>query len=209
MARSLAVSVLVWEDGGQEDQALAALLLEAIVASGQTHRAVGERFGATVADLVIACRPFVPPPLIRDQPLPGPLWVQACRSRLQALPGQPVSVLRVITAQLAQEAWETWQICRRDAALWSQQPAGMDGAAWYWLRLHQQLRLALPGSLAMERLAGVLQRLLASPLYADRIPVGMAPSVWAASFDDRCLRAAPLPDLPLPEPAGPRAAVRQ
>lgn len=208
VARSLAVSVLVWEDGGHEEQAMAALLLEAIVASGQSHRAVGERFGETVADLVVACRPFVPPPQIPEAPLSGPLWVQACRSRLRALPGQPAAALRVITAQLAQEARETWQICRRNASLWSQQPGGMEGAAWYWLRLHQQLRHAVPGSLAIERLAGVLQRLLASPLYGERIPVGMAPSVWAARYDDRCLLTEPLPDLPLPEPAAPRAVSR-
>lgn len=204
IARSMAVSVLVWSDGGDENQAIAALLLEAIAASAQTHRAIGERFGETVADLVVACRPFAPEPGACPDSLSGPFWVRASRARLQAIQGQPVAILRVITAQLAQEAWECWQACRRNTALWAHRPGGLEGTAWYWLRLHQLLRHSLPESLAIERLAEVLKRLLASPLYADLIPSGLAPSVWAARYDDRCLLAETLPDRPPQETARPR-----
>lgn len=200
IARALAVSVLVWEDGGDEDLAIAALLPEAIGAGGQCHRAVGERFGERVADLAVACRPFAQPLLAASEPPSPQLWVQACRSRLLALRGQAVPPLRVITAQLAQEARETWQVCLHRPMLWDQLPAGLEGAAWYWLRLHQLLCRAVPGSPAIERLAAVLQSLLNSPLYGERVPAGLAPTVWAARFDDRCLRMEPWPDLAPPAP---------
>ena len=200
------MSVLVWEDGGDEELAIAALLLEATAAAGESHRSIGERFGERVADLVLACRSFVSLAAAEAAIPAAPDWVETCRAKLQTLPGQPLAVLRLITAQVAQEAWEVWQCCRRNRTLWEQQPGGLEGAAWYWLRLHQLLRHGVPGSLAIERLAGVLQRLLASPLYGERIPVGLAPSVWAARYDDRCLLTEPLPDLPLPPPAARRSA---
>jgi hypothetical protein len=47
----------------------------------------------------------------------------------------------------------------------------------------------------------VLQRLLNSPAYTERVPAGLTPAVWVARFDDRCLLAEALPDLPLRQPA--------
>jgi hypothetical protein len=194
IARSLAVSVLIWEDGGSEEQAIAGLLLDAMTATAQTHRAIGERFGESVADLVIACRPFFAGAPPAEAPRTGPAWVEERRSRLRGLAGQSRAVLLVITAQLALEARECWLACRGNPALWAHQPGGVEGAAWFWLRLHQQVRHALPGSLAIERLAEVLHQVLASSFYRDLIPSGLAPSVWAARYDDRCLHAEPLQD---------------
>jgi hypothetical protein len=206
IARSMAVSVLIWEDGGTEEQAIAGLLLDAITTTAQTHRAIGERFGETVADLVIACRPFLAGAPPADAPLSGPVWVKERRSRLQALAGQSRAVLLVITAQLAHEARECWLACRGNPALWARQPGGVEGAAWFWLRLHQQVRHALPGSLAIERLAEVLHQVLASSVYGELIPAGLAASVWAARYDDRCLHAEPIPDGSVWEQARPCAA---
>lgn len=194
IARSLAVSVLIWEDGGTEEQAIAGLLLEAITATAQTHRSIGERFGEEVADLVIACRRLLVEPSALGASLAGPGWVRERRSRLQALVGQSRAALLVVTAQLAQEARECWLACRADPALWALQPAGVEGAAWFWLRLLQQVRHQLPGSLVIERLGEVLHQVLTSSVYGDLIPAGLAPSVWAARFDDRCLHAEPIPD---------------
>lgn len=190
IARALAVSVLVWEDGGDEDLAIAALLPEALAVSGQSHRAVGERFGERVADLAVACRPLVEP-LLPSTMAPSPqLWVQAARSRLRALPSQPLPLVRLITAQLAQEARETWQRCRLQPSLWQSLPGGIEGVAWYWLRLQQRLRQAGPGCLALERLSDLLGHLLNSSDYLATVPRGLAPAVWAARFDDRCLQQA-------------------
>jgi len=59
----IAVSGLVWEDGGTEDQAIAGLLHDAIVAegfreavdAGQSHASIAARFGQPVADIVRDC----------------------------------------------------------------------------------------------------------------------------------------------------------
>ncbi len=51
----ISVSALVWEDGGTEDQAIAALLHDAIEDAGQSHASIAERFGTAVADIVRDC----------------------------------------------------------------------------------------------------------------------------------------------------------
>lgn len=51
----ISVSALLWEDGGTEDQAIAALLHDAIEDAGQSHTSIAERFGTPVADIVRDC----------------------------------------------------------------------------------------------------------------------------------------------------------
>ncbi|WP_232197277.1 HD domain-containing protein [Synechococcus sp. CB0205] len=51
----IGVSALVWEDGGTEDQAIAALLHDAIEDAGQSHASIAERFDSAVADIVLDC----------------------------------------------------------------------------------------------------------------------------------------------------------
>ena len=51
----IAVSALVWEDGGTEDQAIAALLHDAIEDAGQSHASIAARFGEAVAAIVSDC----------------------------------------------------------------------------------------------------------------------------------------------------------
>ena len=51
----IAVSGLVWEDGGTEDQAIAGLLHDSIEDAGQSHSSIAERFGVAVADIVRDC----------------------------------------------------------------------------------------------------------------------------------------------------------
>ena len=50
-----AVSGLVWEDGGTEDQAIAALLHDAIEDADQSYASIAERFGEEVAGIVRDC----------------------------------------------------------------------------------------------------------------------------------------------------------
>ena len=60
IAHLIRVSALVWEDDGSEDQAIAALLHDAIEDAGQTHASIAERFGVTVADIVRDCTDTTP-----------------------------------------------------------------------------------------------------------------------------------------------------
>ena len=51
----ISVSALVWQDGGNEDQAIAALLHDAIEDAGQSHASIAKRFGDAVANIVRDC----------------------------------------------------------------------------------------------------------------------------------------------------------
>ena len=51
----LAVSALVWEDGGNEDEAIAALLHDSIEDQGKTQTQIGGEFGERVGAVVEAC----------------------------------------------------------------------------------------------------------------------------------------------------------
>src|SRR5512139_3145691 len=57
VAHLLAVCALVLEDGGDEDEAIAALLHDVVEDQGGSSRAadVRRRFGDRVADMVVAC----------------------------------------------------------------------------------------------------------------------------------------------------------
>lgn len=55
VAHLLAVSSLVWEDGGDEEEAIAALLHDSIEDQGKTRDEIAAIFGARVGDIVAAC----------------------------------------------------------------------------------------------------------------------------------------------------------
>lgn len=55
LSHVISVSALVWEDGGNEDQAIAGLLHDSIEDAGQTRASIRERFGGAVADIVRDC----------------------------------------------------------------------------------------------------------------------------------------------------------
>ena len=54
----ISVSALVWEDGGTEDQAIAALLHDAIEDADQSHESIAARFGGTVASTACRIKPL-------------------------------------------------------------------------------------------------------------------------------------------------------
>jgi (p)ppGpp synthase/HD superfamily hydrolase len=55
MAYLIAVSAVVWEDGGDEEQAIAALLHDAIEGTGVSAEQIAQRFGARVAQILVDC----------------------------------------------------------------------------------------------------------------------------------------------------------
>ena len=55
IAHLTAVSALVWEDGGSEDQAIAALLHDAIESTGVSAEQIAQRCGARVAQILVDC----------------------------------------------------------------------------------------------------------------------------------------------------------
>jgi hypothetical protein len=75
-------------------------------------------------------------------------------------------------------------LARRDPAIWHKFNAGLEGSAWYLLRMHQQLKRQLLQSRSVERLGEAVSEILASEPYQRVFPEGLAPAVWAAGYAD-------------------------
>lgn len=105
----MAVSAMVWEDGGTEDQAIAALLHDAIEDAGQSHGSIAERFGAVVADIVRDCTDTS-----ADTP-PGEKepWLVRKTRYVASLESKPVASLLVTAADKAHNAGDMVLDARR------------------------------------------------------------------------------------------------
>ena len=99
--------------------------------------------------------------------------VQSCPTHLVAASGK------------AQNAGDMVLDARRDPAMWSKFNAGLEGSAWYLLRMHQQLKHRLPGSRSVERLGEAVSEVLDSESYRRLVPDGLTPAVWAAGYAER------------------------
>ena len=74
---------------------------------------------------------------------------------------------------------------RRDPAMWSKFNAGLDGSAWYLLRMHQALLDRLPESRSVERLGEAVKEILSSGAFKALVPEGMAAQEWAEAYPQR------------------------
>jgi (p)ppGpp synthase/HD superfamily hydrolase len=172
---------LVWEDGGTEDQAIAALLQDAIEDAGQSHASIAERFGEAVAGIVRDCTDTSDnAPAGEKEP-----WLLRKTRYITSLEHKPKASLLVTAADKAHNAGEMVLDARRHPAMWSKFNAGLEGSAWYLLRMHQQLKRQLPQSRSVERLGEAVSEILAMDSYQRLVPEGCAPAAWAAGYADR------------------------
>ncbi|QNG26155.1 HD domain-containing protein [Synechococcus sp. HK01-R] len=177
----ISVSALVWEDGGNEDQAIAALLHDAIEDAGQSHASIAERFGVAVADIVRDCTDTSP----EAKPGEKEPWLLRKTRYLDSLASKPLSSLLVTAADKAHNAGDMVLDERRDPAMWSKFNAGLDGSAWYLLRMHQALVDRLPSSRSVERLGEAVNDILNSGAYQALIPQGITETEWAEAYPQR------------------------
>lgn len=177
----ISVSALVWEDGGTEDQAIAALLHDAIEDAGQSQGSIAERFGQEVADIVRDCTDTSGTPADGEKEP----WLHRKTRHIASLQHKPLTSLLVIAADKAHNAGDMVLDARRDAAMWRKFNAGLEGSAWYLLRMHQQLKHRLPASRSVERLGEAVQEVLTSESFRRLVPDGLAPAVWAAGYAQR------------------------
>ena len=66
--------------------------------------------------------------------------------------------------------------------MWRKFNAGLDGSAWYLLRMHQALMDRLPESRSVERLGEAVGKILNSSAYQQLIPAGSTATEWALSY---------------------------
>jgi GTP pyrophosphokinase len=126
----LAVAAIVGENGGSEDEAIAALLHDAIEDQGgtATEQLIRAQFGDTVADVVRACTDA--------DSVPKPPWRQRKEAYLAHLPSASRSALLVSIADKVHNARSIVHDLRHQGELvWRKFTGGKEGSLWYYRSL--------------------------------------------------------------------------
>jgi len=178
----ISVSALVWEDGGNEDQAIAALLHDAIEDADQTRETIAERFGSVVAGIVQDCTD-TSADVAAGEKEP---WLLRKTRYITSLKSKPDASLLVTAADKAHNASDMVIDSGRDSTIWSRFTAGLEGSLWYLLRMHQQLHSRMPNSRSIERLGDALNVIISTDTYLRLVPQGIEPAIWAAGYAERC-----------------------
>jgi (p)ppGpp synthase/HD superfamily hydrolase len=156
VAHLLAVAAIVLEDGGNEDEAIAALLHDAVEDQGGdvTRQEIRRRFGDKVVEIVNGCTDA--------EVVPKPPWLERKKRYLEHLKGAAPEVLRVSAADKLHNARAVLADLRRHGhAVWGRFNGGREGTLWYYRRLVQAYREAGPGFLVeeLDRVVSELERL--------------------------------------------------
>ncbi|GBD36269.1 Bifunctional (p)ppGpp synthase/hydrolase SpoT [bacterium HR36] len=139
LAHLLAVAALVGEEGGDEDQLVAALLHDAAEDAGGRERLedIRRRFGERVANIVDWCTDSLE--------FPKPPWRQRKEAHLQRLQNAPADALLVVLADKVHNARSLLRLFRREGvACFQRFRGGQDGTLWYYREMVRLLRRQLP-----------------------------------------------------------------
>jgi len=162
LAHLMGVSALVLEEGGDEDEAIAALLHDAVEDQGgqATLEEVRKRFGERVARIVEACSD--------SDTIPRPPWRERKERYITHIRHAPPDVRRVSLADKLYNARAILADYRRvGEKVWERFTGGRDGTLWYYRELAKAFRDVGPHFMAeeldrvvtqLERLAGAKQR---------------------------------------------------
>ncbi len=145
VAHLLAVSALVLEDGGDEDQAIAALLHDAVEDQGglETLDEIRSLFGDRVAGIVKACSDSLGPP--------RPPWRERKERYLEHLRQAGPDVQRVSRADKLNNARGILRdLTRIGDEVWERFSGGKDGVLWYYRALVEILKAGEPSPLVDE-----------------------------------------------------------
>jgi GTP pyrophosphokinase len=123
----MAVVALVLEDGGDDDQAIAALLHDAVEDQGgiKTLEDIRLRYGANVATIVEGCTD--------SYTTPKPPWRERKETYLEHLREASKDVRRVSLADKLHNARSLLADLRREGdPIWQRFNGGKDGTLWYY-----------------------------------------------------------------------------
>jgi (p)ppGpp synthase/HD superfamily hydrolase len=177
-----AVSAQVWEDGGDEEQAIAGLLHDAIEDAGVTEGQIAARFGNRVARIVADCTDTNGAVATDGEKEP---WLLRKTRYIAHLQSAPLDSLLVSAADKAHNARDMVLDARRDPSMWGKFNAGLEGSAWYLQQLHLTFQRRLENSRSVELLGESVEEILSSQAYRAVVPKGIAPAVWAAGYVQR------------------------
>ncbi len=134
-AHLMSVAALVLEDGGDEDEAIAALLHDAIEDQGgaDTRAEIRRRFGERVAAIVDGCSDA--------ETIPKPPWRARKERYLASLAAASPAVIRVEAADKLHNARSILRDYRRlGESLWSRFSGGREGTLWYYREMTRILQ---------------------------------------------------------------------
>ena len=131
----LSVTALVLEDGGNEDEAISALLHDAIEDQGgeATYQIIKEKFGDTVANIVLDCSESVT--------IPKPPWKERKLASLEHLCHATPSVRRIMLADKLHNVRSILADWHREGEIvWQRFRGGKQGTLWYYNSLADIVR---------------------------------------------------------------------
>ncbi len=170
MAHLLGVAALVLEDGGSEEEAIAALLHDAVEDRGGRLRLedIRHRFGAWVAAIVEGCSDAIPEP---NTPK-GEWWDRKCAhlEHLADVHGDLATpLLRVSMADKLSNLRATVRDAGGgDEGFWGVFRHGAASQLWYYGRMNDVFRARLPESTMLPELELLLVQLAALLSDSDR-----------------------------------------
>lgn len=152
IAHLLSVTALVLEDGGDEDEAIAALLHDAIEDQGgsATRAEILRRFGPRVTTIVDGCTDA--------DTIPKPPWRSRKLAYLQHLQTASAEILRISNADKLHNVRAILSDYRQlGEALWERFNGGKEGTLWYYRALANTFGRLRSGPLVDELLRAVAE----------------------------------------------------
>lgn len=152
----LAVTALVFQDGGDEDEVIAALLHDAVEDQGglETLAEIRRRFGERVAMIVEGCSD--------SMGAPKPPWLERKTAYLAHLATAPAEVRRVSLADKLHNARTILaDLEEYGEGTWLRFNGGREGSLWYYQALLEIFQGCQSGYMLREftRVVGEIQRL--------------------------------------------------
>ncbi len=157
IAHLLGVASTVLEHGANEDEAIAALLHDAIEDQGgaATREEIRRRFGDTVTEIVDGCTD--------SDTTPKPPWRQRKEAYIAHIPTASASVLLVSAADKLYNARSVLNDYRLIGdAVWERFQGGKNGSLWYYRAIVDAFRSTGSSPLfdELERVVSELERLV-------------------------------------------------
>lgn len=157
IAHLLGVSSIALEHGANEDEAIAALLHDAIEDQGgaATREEIRRRFGDTVTEIVDGCT--------ESDLTPKPPWIERKQAYIAHIPEASPSVLLVSASDKLHNARSVLNDYRiLGDAVWERFQGGKEGTLWYYHSLVDAFRRtgSTPLIDELERTVGELERLV-------------------------------------------------
>lgn len=128
----LSVTALVLEDGGDEDEAIAALLHDAVEDQGgqPTREVIFDMFGAKVVEIIDGCSDA--------DTIPKPPWQERKQQYIDNLRGASASIRKVSLADKLHNARSILRdLSQEGEETWGKFKGGREGTLWYYQTLLQ------------------------------------------------------------------------